>query len=106
MTILVRRAKEHPDRRFAPSKHRLRDVPAIPRKWWAPSPAPRASFVHPTMLATHRPRIALAPAPGIHRAEKIAERLVEQRGLLDVHGVAALWKDRETGCRDVFLQID
>src|ERR1700752_4227521 len=70
-----------------------------------PGMTPAAS-VRPTVLAADRSWIALAPAPGIHCAEEIAERVVEQRGLLDVHRVAALRKDREAGRRDVLLQID
>src|SRR5947209_4518889 len=57
-------------------------------------------------LRPDRARIALAPASRIDSAEEIAERLVEQRGLLDVHGVAAFRKHREAGRGDVFLEID
>src|SRR6476469_5020179 len=53
-----------------------------------------------------RALVPRAPAPGIHLRQKIAERLVEQRRLLDVHRVAALRKDREPGGRDVLLEIN
>src|SRR4051812_21454047 len=59
-----------------------------------------------TLARPHRPRISLPPSLAIDQRQKIPERLVEQRRLLDVHGVAALRKDREAGGRDVLLEID
>src|ERR1043165_3086849 len=58
------------------------------------------------LLRPHRARIALAPAPGIDERQKIPQRLVEQRRLLDVHRVAALRENREARGRDVFLEIN
>ena len=46
-----------------------------------------------------RPLVPRAPAAGIDLREKIAQRLVEQRRLLDVHGVAALREDPEAVAR-------
>src|SRR3954471_2130361 len=58
------------------------------------------------LLRPHRSWIARAPAARIDLREEIADRLVEQRRLLDIHRVAALGKNRQARGRDHPLEID
>ena len=45
-------------------------------------------------------RIARKPAPSVNARKKVADNLVEQIGLFQVHGVAGLGKDHEARRRD------
>src|SRR4051794_1458930 len=57
-------------------------------------------------LRADRTLVPRPPPARIDLRQEIPEHLVEQRRLLDVHGVAALREDREAGRGDVLLEID